>query len=74
MTTSVAVGKGPCSKPASLMMLRRTQLELTAGQLDTFRLIATLAALTYGICLLLVIAAMWRIRPHSHTEGNNGVV
>ena len=56
------------------MMLRRTQLELTAGQLDTFRLIATLAALTYGICLLLGIAAMWRIRPHSHTEGNNGVV
>jgi MFS family permease len=45
----------------------RTLLGLIKAQFDTFRLIAVLAAITYGICFILVVAAMWRIRAHSHS-------
>lgn len=43
----------------------RTLLELTASQLSTMRLVGILAAIAYGLALLLILAAMWRIRAHS---------
>jgi MFS family permease len=43
----------------------RTLLELTASQVSTMQLVGVLAALTYGLALLLILAAMWRIRAHS---------
>ena len=41
----------------------QTLLELSASQISTFRLIAALAATSSLISLILVLAAMWRIRP-----------
>ena len=40
----------------------RTLLELSTSQVDTFQLIAALATTAQVISLLLVLAAMWRIR------------
>lgn len=43
----------------------RTLLELTASQIETFRLISAVTAATYAISLVLVLMAMWRIRSTS---------
>lgn len=40
----------------------RTLLELSTSQIDTFRLVAFLAFVSYVIALAFVLAAMWRMR------------
>lgn len=44
----------------------KTLLDLTTAQVETFKLVSVLAAVSYAIALVFVLAAMWRTRVNSH--------